>query len=62
LADTLGSITLWGVDRSTPIRLINSDGDELREVAFASDDTALVLAGLRGMIRLWDPVTGGELA
>jgi eukaryotic-like serine/threonine-protein kinase len=62
VADDMGSITLWDLEQSTPIRLIHSDGDELRQVAFTPDGTALATAGIKGSIRLWDPATGQELA
>ena len=55
-------MTIWDLERSTPIRLIHSDGDELRQVAFTPDGTALATAGIKGLIRLWDPATGQELA
>ena len=45
VADTLGSITLWDLVRSAPIRSIHSDGDELRQLAFTPDGLALAAAG-----------------
>ena len=41
--------------------MIHSDGDELRQLAFTPDGTALAAAGIKGVIRLWDPATGQEL-
>ena len=61
VADTLGSITICDIERAIPIRLIHSDGDELRQVAFSPDGNVLASAGHRGVIRIWDPVTGQEL-
>jgi WD40 repeat protein len=52
VADTLGSITLWDLDRSTPVRLIHSEGDELRQLAFTPDGDAIAAAGIKGVIRL----------
>jgi eukaryotic-like serine/threonine-protein kinase len=61
VADTLGSITFCDLDRPTPIRLIHSDGDELRQLAFTPDGAAIASGGKNGVIRLWDPATGQEL-
>ena len=61
VADILGSITLWDLDRSTPMRSIHGDGDELRQLAFTPDGAAVAAAGKNGVIRLWDPATGQEL-
>ena len=48
VADDMGSITLWDLDQSTPIRLIHSDGDQLRQVAFTPDGTASPRRGSKG--------------
>ena len=61
VADALGSITIWNLDQSAPIRLIHGDGDELRQLVFTPDGAAIASAGKKGMIRLWDPATGQEL-
>jgi WD40 repeat protein len=60
-ADNLGSITLWDTDRWTPIRIAPGDGDELRQLAFTPDGTELAAGGIRGTVRVCDPVTGQEL-
>ena len=36
VADILGSITVWDLERSTPIQTIHSDGNELRQLAFTA--------------------------
>lgn len=41
--------------------MIHGDGDELRQLAFTPDGSALATAGKKGLIRLWDPATGQEL-
>ncbi len=61
VANMLGSITVWDIDRNAPVRLIHSDGEELRQLAYTPDGSALAAAGLSGSIRLWDPATGQEL-
>jgi eukaryotic-like serine/threonine-protein kinase len=61
VADDMGSMTLWDLERFAAIRLIYSDGDELRQLAFTPDGSALAAAGIKGLIRLWDPATGQEL-
>ena len=60
-ADSLGSIAIWDIASSKPLRLIHGDGDELRQLSFAPDGTTLAAAGSTGTIRLWDPITGQEL-
>ena len=38
------------------VRLIHADGDELRQVAFPARRHRAATAGIKGLIRLWDPV------